>query len=145
MKLAIAVLALAMAAPAAAGPRTRVGSKQFTEGVILGEIVTQVAAGAGADAEHRAQMGGTRILWTALTSGAIDAYVEYSGTLGEEILPELGLPRGDLSALRTALAESGLRKTRRAEFLAKLGLTPTDLPNDETPATAAGGGQAERR
>jgi osmoprotectant transport system permease protein len=108
MKLAIVVASLAIAASATAGPRTRIGSKQFTEGVILGEIVTQVAAGAGADAEHRAQMGGTRILWTALTSGAIDAYVEYSGTLAEEILPELALPRGDLSALRTALAARGV-------------------------------------
>jgi osmoprotectant transport system permease protein len=110
VKAAVAalVVVLALASTASAGPAARVGSKQFTEGVILGEIVTQVAAGAGADAEHRAQMGGTRILWTALTSGAIDAYVEYSGTLGEEILPELRLPRGDLGALRAALASRGV-------------------------------------
>src|SRR5690606_20786607 len=60
----------------------------------------------------------------------------------------------DVSALRTALAESGMRKTRRAEFLAKLGLKPSDLPAEATPAdhpaqgtapAAAGGGHTERR
>jgi osmoprotectant transport system permease protein len=105
--LAVA-LAVGTAGVASAGPRTRVGSKQFTEGVILGEIVTQVAAGAGADAEHRAQMGGTRILWTALTSGDIDVYPEYSGTLALEILAGTGVPSGDLGALRRALAGRGI-------------------------------------
>ena len=102
------VAALAVAAPAAAGPLTRVGSKQFTEGVLLGEIATQVAAAAGADARHRAQMGGTRILWTALVAGEIDVYPEYTGTLVEEILAGEPLPRGDLAALRRALAARGI-------------------------------------
>ncbi|MCA9674348.1 MAG: ABC transporter permease subunit [Kofleriaceae bacterium] len=86
----------------------RVGSKQFTEGVILGEIVTEVGLAAGARAEHRAQLGGTRILWTALVGGEIDAYVEYTGTIALEILPDAHLPRGDLAALRAALHARGL-------------------------------------
>ena len=41
----------------------------------------------------------------------------------------------DMAELSKALAESGLRKTRRAELLAKLGLSPGDLPDAEV-ATA---------
>jgi osmoprotectant transport system permease protein len=103
------VLAVVSAAATAhARPTLRVGSKQFTEGVILGELVTQVGLGAGADATHDAQLGGTRILWDALVAGEIDAYVEYTGTIVEEILANEGLPRGDVAALRTALAKHGV-------------------------------------
>jgi osmoprotectant transport system permease protein len=107
VRLALAIAALAATATAASAAPTRVASKQFTEGVILGEIVTQVAASTG-DAEHRAQMGGTRILWTALVSGEIDVYPEYTGTIVEEILADQRLPRGDLAALERALAARGV-------------------------------------
>jgi osmoprotectant transport system permease protein len=86
----------------------RVGSKQFTEGVILGEIVSEVGLDAGATVDHEAQMGGTRILWTALTGGDIDVYVEYTGTIVEEILAGEDVPRGDEAALRAALAAHGV-------------------------------------
>ena len=35
---------------------------------------------------HQSGLGGTQIVWNALRSGGIDAYVEYTGTLGQEIL-----------------------------------------------------------
>jgi osmoprotectant transport system permease protein len=75
--------------PGVGGPATaelRVGSKTFTESVILGELVTQLARAGGARVQHRSGLGGTRLLWNALTSGAIDIYPEYTGTLLEEIL-----------------------------------------------------------
>ena len=90
----------------AAGSAARtiaVGSKTFTESVVLGEIFTQLARLAGARAEHRKQIGGTRILFEALTRGDIDAYPEYTGTLTQELLP--GTPAGALDA---ALAPLGL-------------------------------------
>ncbi len=64
----------------------RVGSKVFTESVILGELLAEVARRTGCRATHDREYGGTQILWKALQSGAIDAYVEYTGTLREEIL-----------------------------------------------------------
>ena len=70
---------------------TRVGSKAFTESVILGEIVTQLLGGSGVNAVHRSQLGGTRILWEALKAGEIDVYPEYTGTLTNEILARHGL------------------------------------------------------
>jgi len=63
-----------------------VGSKSFTESVILGEILAGLARNAGASVNHRKQLGGTRILWNALLRGEIDAYPEYTGTIAREIL-----------------------------------------------------------
>jgi osmoprotectant transport system permease protein len=62
-----------------------VGSKEFTESVILGEILTQWLKTAGIEAEHRVDLGGTEVLWAALKSGAIDVYAEYVGTIEKEI------------------------------------------------------------
>lgn len=57
-----------------------VGSKNFTEQIVLGELVAQVLERAGLQVERRFNLGGTAIAHQALTSGGIDAYVEYSGT-----------------------------------------------------------------
>ena len=74
------------AQPAQQGPVVRIGSKTFTESVILGEMAAGLVQQAGARPEHRQGLGGTRILWDALLSGAIDLYPEYTGTLTHEIL-----------------------------------------------------------
>jgi osmoprotectant transport system permease protein len=64
----------------------QIGSKQFTESVILAEIVVQTLRSSGVDAEHRRELGGTRVLWEALRARQIDVYPEYTGTLSEELL-----------------------------------------------------------
>lgn len=63
-----------------------VGSKNFTESVLLGEIVAQTLESAGCRVERRLNMGGTFVCDAALRSGAIDVYVEYSGTALTAIL-----------------------------------------------------------
>ena len=64
----------------------QVGSKQFTESVILAEIAVQTLRAAGVAAEHRRELGGTRVLWEALRARQIDLYPEYTGTISEELL-----------------------------------------------------------
>ena len=91
------------------GPPFTVGSKSFTESVILGEIVTQLARQHGAETRHRSEFGGTRILFNALELGQIDAYPEYTGTITQEILAAQGIRTDD--DLREALAARGLRMT----------------------------------
>ncbi|MCY3763567.1 MAG: amino acid ABC transporter permease, partial [Gemmatimonadetes bacterium] len=86
---AAATLLLAGTAGPGAGaeaPQIRVGSKAFTENVILGEMVTQLAAASGAEVDHQRELGGTRVLWEALLRGDLDAYPEYTGTISQEIL-----------------------------------------------------------
>ena len=53
-----------------------VASKTFTEAVVLGEIAAGVIRDAGYVADHRRELGGTRVLFNALVSGDIDVYPE---------------------------------------------------------------------
>ncbi len=92
-----------------------VGSKRFTESYILGEIVRRTAESAGeAAVRHEPGLGNTGIVQAALRSGAIDVYVEYTGTLAREIL-RLPDP-DDAAALAEALRREGLAVSRPLGF-----------------------------
>ncbi|MEO8779905.1 MAG: glycine betaine ABC transporter substrate-binding protein, partial [Rhodanobacter sp.] len=93
----------------------QIGSKQFTESVILGEIARLSARDAGIDAVHRRELGGTSILWKALQQGDIDAYPEYTGTLTQELLK--GVPaNADIATLRAKLKPMGIGITDSLGF-----------------------------
>jgi osmoprotectant transport system permease protein len=64
----------------AAGAVVRIGSKNFTEQIILGELLAQEIERSGIRVERRLNLGGTFICDRALRSGDIDLYVEYTGT-----------------------------------------------------------------
>ena len=99
-----------------ATPRgVRVGSKKFTESVVLGEIVTQLMRNTGVEAEHRAQLGGTQVLWHALLAGEIDLYPEYTGTIREDILPGMS-GNGNDDSLRALLSRQGIGMTDSLGF-----------------------------
>jgi osmoprotectant transport system permease protein len=109
--VAVAVAATGVSAcpprgDAAGGAEIKVGSKGFTESVILGEIAAVVARGAGARVRQERELGGTRVLYAALARGDVDAYPEYTGTLAREIFSGRAL-RGD-DDLRSALARDGV-------------------------------------
>ncbi|MBS0202507.1 MAG: ABC transporter permease subunit [Planctomycetes bacterium] len=95
-------------------PVVRVGSKAFTESVVLGELLEHLITDAGGKAQHLAELGGTQICWKALSSGDIDCYVEYTGTIQQEILKG-ELIRGDES-MREALAVRGVVMSRHLGF-----------------------------
>lgn len=66
-----------------------IGSKNFTEQVILGELLAQhIEATVGLKVDRRLNLGGTFICHTALTAGQLDAYVEYTGTSFTAILKQ---------------------------------------------------------
>ena len=67
MIAALAALALTLAA----GAPLRVGSKTFTESIVLGEIAAGVLADDGLPVEHRRALGGTRVVWEALLRGDV--------------------------------------------------------------------------
>lgn len=92
----------------AAAPRLPVvGSKDFTESIILGELLQLEASRHGLTLAHRRAMGGSAILWQALRAGSIDVYPEYTGTLTQELLADLPHPIS-AAALAQALQERGL-------------------------------------
>lgn len=67
----------------------RVGSKNFTEQVVLGEIIAQhLEHRLGQKVERKLNLGGTLLAHQALLSGEIDLYPEYSGTALAAILKQ---------------------------------------------------------
>ncbi len=98
LRLAAVGLLLLCFALTACGPprgsRVVVGAKNFTEQVVLGELLAQeieaVYAGEGKPqrVERRFYLAGSYICQQALVSGRIDAYVEYTGTALTAILKQ---------------------------------------------------------
>ena len=91
-----------LAGRADANPSMRVGSKSFTESVILGELVSRLSRDAGARVVHKGEVGGTQILWQALIDGELDVYPEYTGTIVEEIFAGQGIE--GIAGIRETLA-----------------------------------------
>jgi osmoprotectant transport system permease protein len=84
----------------------RVGSKNFNESYILGEIMAQLLEEAGYEVERRFGLGGTLICFQALEAGEIDVYAEYTGTLSQVVL---GTPEvNDVAALNRLVSKQGL-------------------------------------
>ncbi len=110
--------------PALAQTTIIVGSKKFTESVILGEIAKQTAESLVISADHRAELGGTRILFDALAQGQIDVYPEYTGTILKEILAAKNLQNE--AQMRHTLAELGIGVTGALGFnnTYAIGVTP---------------------
>ena len=99
---------------AAAAPEVRIGSKSFTESVILGEIVGHLVESAGGRPLHKRELGGTRVLWNALLRGDIDVYPEYSGTISQEIFAGRGISGN--AAVRNALEALSIQGSRPFGF-----------------------------
>ena len=83
LPLIMIMLFVAVAAEAAG---FKIGSKNFTEQVVLGEIYAQGLEAAGVPVERKLNMGGTLIAHQALVSGEIDMYPEYTGTALANVL-----------------------------------------------------------
>ena len=88
MSLAACTKEKSTVAPVATGSGAQivVGSKNFTESVILGELLAQKLEASGCTVERRLNMGGTLVCDSAIRSGALDTYAEYSGTALTAIL-----------------------------------------------------------
>ncbi|HEX7190322.1 MAG TPA: glycine betaine ABC transporter substrate-binding protein [Thermoanaerobaculia bacterium] len=67
-----------------------VGSKNFTESVLIGEVIAQRLEKAGCNVDRKFNLGGTLVCDRAITAGSIDVYPEYSGTALTAILHRAG-------------------------------------------------------
>lgn len=101
-----------------------VGSKNFTEGRLLGEIVTQlIEAHTDLEVEHKTNLGGTMVCWEALLAGEVDLYVEYTGTAWATILKAPGKTADPLQAFLQVEQQS--RREHDVRWLAPFGLNNT--------------------
>jgi len=78
-----------------------VGSKNFTEQVILGELVAQALEAEGVAVVRKLNLGGTFVCDTGLRAGDLDVYIEYTGTAVSAVFHE-DVPRDPQQALARA-------------------------------------------
>ena len=117
VKLVAVVLTLLVAGLAPVprrAPQVRIGSKKFTESVILGELLRLSAEAARLDVVHYREFGGTRIVFDALAAGEIDVYPEYTGTITAEIFAGRNVDGED--AIGDLLREKGIGISKSLGF-----------------------------
>jgi osmoprotectant transport system permease protein len=112
--LAAVVAAVVLLSSAAAARRGRgaiiVGSKNFTEQLVLGELLAQaIERDTGLPVDRRLNLGGTLICDRALMTGDIDVYVEYTGTALTAVFhqPVSTDSRAVFETVRTLYAKTG--------------------------------------
>jgi osmoprotectant transport system substrate-binding protein len=106
--------------PAAGGPgvgkpAVTIGDKNFSEENILGQLYTQALQAKGYTIDLHENVGSSEIIYKALTSGAIDMYPEYTGTLLSAVAGQTKEP-----------ASAGLAYAQAKAYVEKQGLTLLD-------------------
>jgi osmoprotectant transport system substrate-binding protein len=97
------LLVLASACRGEGGRPLRIGSKNFSEQVILGEIAAQGLEARGVRVDRRLNLGGTFVCHQALKAGELGLYPEYTGTAFTAILARK--PVSDPELVRAEVAE----------------------------------------
>jgi osmoprotectant transport system substrate-binding protein len=93
-------------APAEAAP-VRIGSKNFTEAILVAEMYALALEDAGIRVERKFNLGATPVAHTALVNGEIDLYPEYTSTGLLEVLKQAPIAdaKGILEAVRKGYEE----------------------------------------
>ena len=116
--VAISLLGCVLLSACAAKNQRRivVGSKNFTEQVILGELLAQqIEANTNLKVDRRFYLAGTYICQQAILAGRIDLYVEYTGTALTAVLKQAA-----------ASDASEVYGRVKREYLARFGLEVTE-------------------
>jgi glycine betaine/choline ABC-type transport system substrate-binding protein len=119
---AVAGLTLALLAGCARSPHIVVGSKNFTEQVLLGEILAQqIERRLHVPVERKLNLGGTLLAHEALVRGDIDLFPEYTGTALTAVLKQS--PAAGAHSLD--VVRSAYEKNWRLAWLRPLGFNDT--------------------
>lgn len=115
--LGIVLLSSLSVGPARGGTTYVIGGKPFIEQYILAALIEQRLQNAGLAAEARVGLGST-VIFDALKSGEIDAYVDYTGTIWTNFMH-----RNESASHKEVLSEVGhwLRQRDGIELLGPLG------------------------
>ena len=119
---AVFPLLLLAAACTGGGRPVVIGSKNFTESVILGELVAQQLERAGVPVVRRLNLGGTFVCHEALVAGQLDGYVEYTGTAYAAVLK---LPPPADPHMVRATVDSAYRSRWHLQWMPSLGFDNT--------------------
>jgi osmoprotectant transport system substrate-binding protein len=114
--LVLSVGGAAVKASAASKPTITIGTKNFTEEFVLGQLYKQALEAKGFSVKLKDNIGSTEIIDKALTSGKINFYPEYTGTA---LTVVFGEPGSKATALATWL-EAKKRYEQRGQTLFKM-------------------------
>jgi len=119
----VAGLMLLVCAGCSRPPHITVASKNFTEQVVLGEILAQqIERRLNVAVDRRLNLGGTLLTHEALVKGDVDLYPEYTGTALTAILKRP--PAYDPAAVLATVSEA-YRRQWHLEWLKPLGFVDT--------------------
>jgi osmoprotectant transport system substrate-binding protein len=90
--------------PGAGKPAVTIGDKNFAEENILGQLYAQALKAKGYTINLKSEIGSSEIIYKALTSGQIDLYPEYTGTLLSAVAEQTKLPTSAAAAYSQAKA-----------------------------------------
>jgi osmoprotectant transport system substrate-binding protein len=126
---ALGLIAAGLVLPACSTHRDAVaiGSKNFTEALLLGELYAQLIEDNGHPVRRRLDLGGTDIAMAALRRGEIDMYPEYTGTALLVVLK--AQPHGD------AVQQFEFVKSEYERLYACTWLDPAPMNNTQALAT----------
>jgi osmoprotectant transport system substrate-binding protein len=84
--IVIGLFAAAFARPAqSAGTTVIIGTKNFSEEFVLGQLYKQALQAKGFTVAYKENIGSTELIQTSLTSGKINFYPEYTGVIVQDV------------------------------------------------------------
>ncbi len=110
------------------GVSVTVGSKDFTENILLAEMFAQALENEGASVNNKVNLGGTSVNRDALTSGDIDVYPEYNGTGWTVHLGNEDPEPGSAGAVRRHRRRPIWRRTTSSGSASRRSTTPMASP-----------------
>jgi osmoprotectant transport system substrate-binding protein len=116
--IVLGLVAGTAAASRSAGPTIVIGTKNFPEEFILGELYRQALEAKGFQVSYKENIGSTELIQTSLTSGKINFYPEYTGVIVQDVFHKAF--SANSAAATTALA----RKLEKAKGFTVLNATP---------------------
>src|SRR5437763_1965936 len=122
ISLGVAIVLGLFAGPARpapkAGPAIVIGAKTFPEEYILGELYKQALVAKGFSVTNKGSLGSTELIQTALTSGKINFYPEYTGVIVQDVFHH------NFSGSSAAATASLARRLEAAKGFTVLNATP---------------------
>jgi osmoprotectant transport system substrate-binding protein len=94
----------AASGPGAGKPAVTLGSKNFAEENILGQLYAQALRAKGYTINLKSEIGSTELIWKALKAGQIDGYPEYTGVLLSAVAEQTKSPTSEQQAYEQAKA-----------------------------------------
>jgi osmoprotectant transport system substrate-binding protein len=92
--IVLGLFAAAFARPAqSAGTTVVIGTKNFSEEFILGQLYKQALEAKGFTVSYKENIGSTELIQTSLTSGKINFYPEYTGVIVQDVFHHTNSPK----------------------------------------------------